>query len=162
MTTALAPVEKSVWVPLTPDRAFDLYTRQLDTWWPVATHSLSASRMNGIPKSPLNRYNQVTDVVVAHNTWINCKSPWHFGVGTNISQKDVLPPSEIRSATPIRTIVANNVIYNEKGDEQPIVAHDKIGGITFKNNLINNQNTSFEKINGIESASFEIVLRKYK
>jgi hypothetical protein len=25
--------------------------------------------MNGIPKSPLNRYNQVTDVVVAHNTW---------------------------------------------------------------------------------------------
>ena len=31
--------------------------------------------MNGIPKSPLNRYNQVTDVVVAHNTWVNCKSP---------------------------------------------------------------------------------------
>ncbi|MBT8292922.1 MAG: alginate lyase, partial [Eudoraea sp.] len=47
--------------------------------------------MNGIPKSPLNRYNQVTDVVVAYNTYVNCDSPWQFGVGTNISQKDVLP-----------------------------------------------------------------------
>ena len=112
--------------------------------------------MNGIPKSPLNRYNQVTDVVVAHNTWINCKSPWQFGVGTNVSQKDVLPLSEIRSATPIRTIVANNIIYNEKGDENPIVAHDKIEGISFKNNLINNQNTDFEKIEGLGMASFEI------
>ncbi|GAL68001.1 alginate lyase precursor [Jejuia pallidilutea] len=28
--------------------------------------------MNGIPKSPLNRYNQVTDVVVAYNTYVNC------------------------------------------------------------------------------------------
>ena len=32
--------------------------------------------MNGIPKSPLNRYKQVTDVVVAYNTWIDCKSPF--------------------------------------------------------------------------------------
>jgi poly(beta-D-mannuronate) lyase len=32
--------------------------------------------MNGIPKSPLNRYLQVTDVVVANNSWINCVSPF--------------------------------------------------------------------------------------
>ena len=105
--------------------------------------------MNGIPKSPLNRYNQVTDVVVAHNTWVNCESPWHFGVGTNISQKDVLPASEIRSARPIRTVVANNLIYNKIGDKEPIVAHDKIDGITFKYNLINNQNTAFENVDGV-------------
>ena len=112
--------------------------------------------MNGIPKSPLNRYNQVTDVVVAHNTWVNCSSPWHFGVGTNISQKDVLPPSEIRSETPVRTVVANNIIYHEKGDEKPIVAHDKIDGITFKNNVINNQGLPFEKMDGLEPAAFEM------
>ncbi len=112
--------------------------------------------MNGIPKSPLNRYNQVTDVVVAHNTYINCIEPWHFGVGTNISQKDVLPPSEIRSARPIRTLIANNIIYNKKGDTQPIVAHDKIDGITFKSNLTNNQNAGSEKIEGLENANFEI------
>jgi poly(beta-D-mannuronate) lyase len=112
--------------------------------------------MNGIPKSPLNRYNQVTDVVVAHNTWINCASPWQFGVGTNISQKDVLPLSEIRSATPIRTVVANNIIYNETGDENPIVAHDDIGGIRFKNNLITNQNVSFAQNNGLKEKAIDI------
>lgn len=112
--------------------------------------------MNGIPKSPLNRYNQVTDVVVAHNTWVNCKSPWQFGVGTNISQKDVLPPSEIRSARPLRTLVANNLIYNESGDANPIVAHDEVDGVSFKNNLIQNQNVSFEKYEGLNERAIEM------
>jgi len=112
--------------------------------------------MNGIPKSPLNRYNQVTDVVVAHNTYINCEEPWHFGVGTNISQKDVLPLSEIRSARPIRTVVANNVIYHEKGNNQTIVAHDQVDGISFKSNLTNNQNSKSEKVKGLEVANFKI------
>ncbi len=112
--------------------------------------------MNGIPKSPLNRYNQVTDVVVAHNTWVNCTSPWHFGEGSNVSQKDVLPPSEIRSETPDRTILANNLIYHEKGDEKPIVAYDKTDGIAFKNNVINNQGVPFEKVAGLEPAAFEM------
>lgn len=107
--------------------------------------------MNGIPKSPLNRYNQVTDVVVAHNTWVNCRSPWQFGVGTNISEKEVLPASEIRSARPIRTLVANNLIYNENGDEQPIVQHDKIDGVTFKNNIIDNQEKTFENVDGLKA-----------
>ena len=109
--------------------------------------------MNGIPKSPLNRYNQVTDVVVAHNTWVNCKSPLQFGVGTNISQKEVLPKSEIRSAIPIRTTVANNLICNEVGDKQPIIAHDKIDKIKFKNNLIANQGVSFKAQDGLEMTS---------
>ncbi len=99
--------------------------------------------MNGIPKSPLNRYIQVTDVVVAYNSWINCSSTWQFGVGSNVDQKEVLPASEIRSERPIRTVVANNLIFNENGDEQPIVAHDSLDGITFKSNLINNQGVTF-------------------
>ena len=41
--------------------------------------------------------------------------------------------SEIRSETPIRTLVANNVIYNGDGDEMPIVRHDSIDGIYFRN-----------------------------
>jgi poly(beta-D-mannuronate) lyase len=109
--------------------------------------------MNGIPKSPLNRYNQVTDVVVAHNTYINCIEPWHFGVGTNISQKDVLPLSEIRSARPIRTVVANNIIYNEKGDTEVVIAHDKVDGVSFISNLTNNMDT---KVEGLQVSNFEI------
>ncbi|MBT8316060.1 MAG: DUF4957 domain-containing protein [Lutibacter sp.] len=112
--------------------------------------------MNGIPKSPLNRYNQVTDVVIAYNTYINCDSPWQFGVGTNINQKDVLPASEIRSARPLRTLVANNVIYNEKGDTSPIIEHDKADGVTFKSNVINNQNVVFKAYDGLESKSFDV------
>jgi poly(beta-D-mannuronate) lyase len=112
--------------------------------------------MNGIPKSPLNRYNQVTDVVVAYNTWVNCVNPLQFSVGTNVSQKDVLPLSEIRSARPIRTTVANNIIYNEKGDKDPIVAHEVIDGVNFKNNLINNQGLAFKAYEGVEASNIEM------
>ncbi len=91
--------------------------------------------MNGIPKSPLNRYNQVTDAVIAHNSWINCEQPIHFSVGVNLDQADVLPPSEIRSARPKRVIFANNFVYNQSATSYPIKAYDKIDGVKFKSNL---------------------------
>ncbi|WP_136480697.1 chondroitinase-B domain-containing protein [Cognatitamlana onchidii] len=106
--------------------------------------------MNGIPKSPLNRYNQVTDVVVAYNTYVNCNSPWQFGVGTNIDQANVLPKSEIRSARPLRTEVVNNVIYNKLGDSRPIIEHDKADGVTFASNIIHNNGVSFAKRDGLD------------
>ncbi|MEO0902819.1 MAG: chondroitinase-B domain-containing protein, partial [Bacteroidota bacterium] len=112
--------------------------------------------MNGIPKSPLNRYIQVTDVVVAYNSWINCTSPWQFGVGSNVDQKDVLPASEIRSERPIRTLLANNLIYNEKQDNLPIVAHDSLDGITFKSNIINNQGGAFKHDSEFEQKNFTL------
>ncbi|MBC3844799.1 DUF4957 domain-containing protein [Winogradskyella echinorum] len=107
--------------------------------------------MNGIPKSPLNRYNQVTDVVVAYNTFVDSDSPWQFGVGTNISQADVLPPSEIRSARPLRTEVVNNVIYNSKGDPNPIIEHDKADGVTFASNIIDNNGVEIKNSYGLIS-----------
>jgi len=112
--------------------------------------------MNGIPKSPLNRYNQVTDVVVAYNTYVDSKSPWQFGVGTNIAQAAVLPKSEIRSARALRTVVANNIIYNSVGDETPIIEHDKADGVKFKNNIINNQGVGFDNSERIQAAEFEL------
>ncbi|WP_026776397.1 chondroitinase-B domain-containing protein [Polaribacter sp. Hel_I_88] len=104
--------------------------------------------MNGIPKSPLNRYNQVTDVVVAYNTFVDSDSPFQFGVGTNIAQAAVLPKSEIRSARPLRTEVVNNVIYNSKGDENPIIEHDKADGVTFKSNIIDNNGVEIKNAHG--------------
>jgi poly(beta-D-mannuronate) lyase len=110
--------------------------------------------MNGILRSPLNRYIQVTDVVVAYNTWVNCTSPWQFGVGSNVDQKDVLPPSEIRSETPIRTLVANNIIYNDEGDKMPILRYDSIDGIDFESNVINNQGVDFRGLVGLAEKEF--------
>lgn len=112
--------------------------------------------MNGIPKSPQNRYTQVTDVVVAYNSWIDCTSPWQFGVGSNIDQKEVLPPSEIRSETPIRTIVANNLIFNSTGDPMPILRYDSIHGIHFQSNVINNQGTDFRGVEGLTVQEFSM------
>ncbi|MFI1743580.1 chondroitinase-B domain-containing protein [Thalassobellus sediminis] len=105
--------------------------------------------MNGIPKSPLNRYNQVTDVVVAYNTYVDSDAPWQFGVGQNLAQNNVLPKSEIRSARALRTEVVNNVIYNSEGDNNPIIEHDKVDGVTFKSNVIDNNGLSFPKRDGL-------------
>lgn len=105
--------------------------------------------MNGIPKSPLNRYNQVTDVVVAYNTFVDSSSPWQFGVGTNIAQADVLPKSEIRSARPLRTEVVNNIIYNSEGDANPIIEHDKADGVTFASNVIDNNGVEVKNDHGL-------------
>ncbi|MEP1382305.1 MAG: chondroitinase-B domain-containing protein [Paraglaciecola sp.] len=105
--------------------------------------------MNGIPKSPLNRYNQVTDVVVAYNTWVESPTPWYFSVGSNVSQSAVLPKSEIRSARPIRTIFANNLIYNSTKAEYPIYHYDEVDGVTFKNNISNYANKTDVKTDGI-------------
>ncbi|MEE4310393.1 MAG: chondroitinase-B domain-containing protein [candidate division KSB1 bacterium] len=113
--------------------------------------------MNGIPKSPLNRYNQVTDVVVAHNSWIDCESPWHISVGANMNKRDVLPASEIRSARPKRVVIANNLIYNHQADDQPLKNYDKVDGVLFKNNIIDNQKGEF-KYNGLEQQ--EVSLEK--
>lgn len=112
--------------------------------------------MNGIPKSPQNRYNQVTDAVIAYNTYIDCKTPFHFSVGSNVSQSDVLPASEIRSARPVRTTVANNLIFSHEGDAYPIENYDKVDGVLFKNNILNVENKSEVKPEGLITKDFEV------
>ncbi|MAZ25549.1 MAG: alginate lyase [Cytophagaceae bacterium] len=111
--------------------------------------------MNGIPKSPLNRYNQVTDVVVAYNSWVDCGTPWNFGVGSNIEQREVLPASEIRSARAERMLLANNLIYNEK--VMPVIKqYDSIDGIEFKNNYLGGRAENVQNISGIEATTITI------
>lgn len=113
--------------------------------------------MNGIPRSAINRYFQVTDVVVAHNTWVNSRSPWQVGVGSNTDQAEVLPPSEIRSLPPTRTVLANNVIVNAEGDPSPILRVDSIDGIDFRGNVIDNAGVPFEGVDGLTEADLSYV-----
>lgn len=112
--------------------------------------------MNGIPKSPLNRYNQVTDVVVAHNSFVECPTPWFFSVGSNVDKRAVLPKSEIRSARPIRTTLANNLIYNSQVAKKPIYSYDVVDGIVFEKNITNNKNESEVKSEGLKTVDFSV------
>ncbi|MFD1016795.1 chondroitinase-B domain-containing protein [Winogradskyella rapida] len=112
--------------------------------------------MNGIPKSPQNRYNQVTDAVIAYNSFVDCKTPFHFSVGSNVSQSEVLPKSEIRSARPTRTIVANNVLYNETPFDFPIENYDEVDGVLFKNNYSNSANKSKVQPEGLITSSMQV------
>ncbi|MFN8223012.1 MAG: SRPBCC family protein [Gaiellales bacterium] len=40
-TAALAPIEKSLAVACAPERAFQVFTREIGTWWPTNTHALN-------------------------------------------------------------------------------------------------------------------------
>jgi uncharacterized protein YndB with AHSA1/START domain len=42
--TPVAPVRKSITVSVAPLRAFEIFTRDLGTWWPLATHSVGLER----------------------------------------------------------------------------------------------------------------------
>jgi poly(beta-D-mannuronate) lyase len=112
--------------------------------------------MNGVPKSPLNRYNQVTDAVIAYNTFVDCRTPWQFSVGANMDKSDVLPLQEIRSARPKRIVMANNVIYNQVANDFPIKSYDKVDGVLFKNNISNSPNNSDVKDKGLTTENFSM------
>jgi uncharacterized protein YndB with AHSA1/START domain len=49
MSDDAAPtVRKSITVPLAPEQAFGLFTREVGTWWPLATHSVGLERASGV------------------------------------------------------------------------------------------------------------------
>lgn len=41
--TAIEPIRKTRHVSLDPSAAFDLFTSRMETWWPLASHSISES-----------------------------------------------------------------------------------------------------------------------
>ena len=40
----IAPVRKTLTVPLAPEKAFRLFTADIATWWPLATHSVAEGK----------------------------------------------------------------------------------------------------------------------
>lgn len=80
--------------------------------------------MNGIFNGPANRYNQVENVVIQNNTFINCSS-MEFCAGSD----------EERTAPPTSTVFANNLFYGN--DDIPLFnTYDDISGITFSGNKV--------------------------
>lgn len=83
------------------------------------------SIMNGIPNSPAHRYVQVTDAVIANNTFYDC-SPVSFCEGSDAER--TLPPSNV--------LLINNIFYNTK-DSIIYKIFDDITGIQFRGNEVN-------------------------
>lgn len=81
--------------------------------------------MNGVPNSPINRYHQVEDSIIANNSIIN-SDHIQLAAGSDFE----------RSAVPIRSTFGENLIYSQSNAD-PFTVYDDISGITFKNNVIN-------------------------
>src|SRR6201999_2109247 len=82
------------------------------------------SVMNGIPNSPAFRYVQVTDAVIAKNTFYNC-SPISLCEGSDTER--VLPPQHV--------VFAQNIFYNDR-DTSVYKVFDDLGGFAFADNRI--------------------------
>lgn len=85
------------------------------------------SIMNGIPNSPAHRYVQVTDAVIANNTFVDC-SPISFCEGSDAER--TLPPANV--------LFANNLFYNST-DSSIYNVYDAINGFTFSGNKVSTQ-----------------------
>jgi len=80
---------------------------------------------NGVPDSPLNRYFQVKNATVVHNTFIGCKEPFNFGAGK----------SDELSLPPINSVVANNVVAQTTGS-QAVTYTDTPVDFTYTSNYV--------------------------
>lgn len=85
------------------------------------------SIMNGVPNSPANRYVQVTDAVIANNSFYNC-TPVSFCEGSDAE----------RSMPPDRVYFFNNTFYNNR-DTAIYHVYDNVSGIHFDNNVVSNR-----------------------
>ncbi|CAN5738376.1 hypothetical protein BH11BAC3_BH11BAC3_15350 [soil metagenome] len=103
------------------------------------------SVLNGVPNSPINRYDQVKDVTIADNIFIDCKNI-ELCAGKDFE----------RTARPEGVRFINNLIYCSKVQTN-ITVNDQIDGFTFSNNVTNSLSkfpaNSFKKISIKSSAN---------
>lgn len=95
--------------------------------------------MNGVPNSPINRYNQVVDSEMNGNIVID-SDYIQLCAGSD----------EERSAVPIGSSLKNNIILS-KTNLNPFTVYDNVSGITFQGNLLNEEasvsiKTGFSKV----------------
>jgi len=51
-TATIAPVRKSLRVECSPERAFEVFTAQVATWWPTKTHSIHHEAVTDVILEP--------------------------------------------------------------------------------------------------------------
>ena len=81
--------------------------------------------MNGVPNSSINRYHQVENALIEHNTFVNVR---HIQLAAGSDAE--------RSAVPVNSVMKNNLIINDS-NQQPFTVFDDVNGITFSGNIAN-------------------------
>ncbi|MEO9869160.1 polysaccharide lyase 6 family protein [Ekhidna sp.] len=99
--------------------------------------------MNGVPNSPINRYNQVIDSYMENNIVIN-SDYIQLCAGSD----------EERSAKPIGSTFKNNLILGNTNTE-PFTIYDDVSGIEFAGNVMNDEAKAPFK-NGFEKVQLEL------
>jgi len=89
--------------------------------------------MNGVPNSPINRYHQVVNANISHNSFIDVDHI-HLAAG---SDKE-------RSAIPLNSQFSHNLFVN-RNSQAPFSIFDDISGIEFADNLSNQLNNNLIK-----------------
>lgn len=80
--------------------------------------------MNGVPNSPINRYHQVEDALINNNTLVNIE---HIQLAAGSDAE--------RSALPVNSEFANNLIVNDNGRDT-FTLYDDVSGIAFSGNVL--------------------------
>lgn len=80
--------------------------------------------MNGVPNGPINRYDPVEDALIENNTLVDSD---HVQLGAGSDSE--------RSAPPLRTTFANNLIVNRDGRDT-FTLYDDMSGIEFAGNVL--------------------------
>jgi poly(beta-D-mannuronate) lyase len=95
--------------------------------------------MNGIGPEPINGYTQVDSVLIANNTFVNCKNTFLIGeVNSSYSSTMVLPPAN--------SVFANNIVTTS---EQIFQFANMFENMTFEGNLMNGSSLGFDMPEGI-------------
>lgn len=101
--------------------------------------------MNGVPNSPLNRYFQVKNPVVAFNTFVNCNETFVFGYGQD---------SEL-SLPPIDGTIANNLVLSTN----PVITIvDEPENFTWEGNIFQGSELGMEIPSGVTIADPKLEL----
>lgn len=101
--------------------------------------------MNGVPNSPLNRYFQVKNAIVAFNTFVNCKYTMILGAGAD---------SEL-SLPPENCIIANNLVLT---DHQIITKEAEPSNLMWEGNIMQGASLGIQKPDGIILSDPQLIL----
>ncbi len=104
----------------------------------------AVSFVNGVPNSPLNRYFQVKDAVVAFNTFVNVEETFVMGAGRSSEQS--LAPDGLQ--------IVNNLVVTQNG---PIIEYeDTPTNVSYMSNVFYGAGLGIEQVDGILVADPEL------